>query len=185
MDVGAGSGNSSTNQSSGPPPVFCLCECQQWTPSPRTDVVPGLRWFHLPAPSRVLPWTATGLAPMWSCTNRASVGWSGCSAQAGCVRGQPQETHRELAESWTVSICCFCLLSGVSMCMLFVAESKFLTAPLSVPLISSQPTTLMAESKEELKSLLMRVKEESEKAGLKLNIRKTKITASIPSLHGK
>ena len=112
MDVGAGSGNSSTNQSSGPPPVFCLCECQQWTPSPRTDVVPGLRWFHLPAPSRVLPWTATGLAPMWSCTNRASVGWSGCSAQAGCVRGQPQETHRELAESWTVSICCFCLLSG-------------------------------------------------------------------------
>ena len=43
----------------------------------------------------------------------------------------------------------------------------------------------MAESKEELKSLLMKVKEESEKAGLKLNIQKTKITASIPSLHGK
>ena len=39
-------------------------------------------------------------------------------------------------------------------------------------------TTLMAESKEELKSLLMRVKEESEKAGLKLNIQKTKIMAS-------
>ena len=38
-------------------------------------------------------------------------------------------------------------------------------------------TTLMAESKEEPKSLLMRVKEESEKAGLKLNIQKTKITA--------
>ena len=41
-------------------------------------------------------------------------------------------------------------------------------------------TTLMAESKEELKSLLMKVKEESEKAGLKLNIQKTKITASGP-----
>ena len=41
-------------------------------------------------------------------------------------------------------------------------------------------TTLMAESEEELKSLLMRVKEESEKVGLKLNIQKTKITASIP-----
>ena len=41
-------------------------------------------------------------------------------------------------------------------------------------------TTLMAESKEELKSLLMRVKEESEKAGLKLNIQKTKIMASSP-----
>ena len=41
-------------------------------------------------------------------------------------------------------------------------------------------TTLMAESGEELKSLLMRVKEESEKAGLKLNIEKTKIMASGP-----
>ena len=39
-------------------------------------------------------------------------------------------------------------------------------------------TTLMAESKEELKSLLMRVKEESERAGLKLNIKKTKMMAS-------
>ena len=41
-------------------------------------------------------------------------------------------------------------------------------------------TTLMAESEEELKSLLMKVKEESEKVGLKLNIQKTKIMASCP-----
>ena len=41
-------------------------------------------------------------------------------------------------------------------------------------------TTLMAESEEELKSLLMKVKEESEKSGLKLNIQKTKIMASSP-----
>ena len=41
-------------------------------------------------------------------------------------------------------------------------------------------TTLMTESKEELKSLLMKVKEESEKVGLKLNIQKTKIMASSP-----
>ena len=41
-------------------------------------------------------------------------------------------------------------------------------------------TTLMAESKEELKSLLMKVKEESEKVGLKLNVQKTKIMASGP-----
>ena len=41
-------------------------------------------------------------------------------------------------------------------------------------------TTLMAESEEELKSLLMKVKEESEKAGLKFNIQKTKIMASGP-----
>ena len=45
-------------------------------------------------------------------------------------------------------------------------------------------TTLMAERKE-LKSLLMKVKEESEKAGLIFNIQKTKIMASGPSLHGK
>ena len=42
------------------------------------------------------------------------------------------------------------------------------------------PPTLMAESEEELKSLLMKVKEESEKVGLKLNIKKTKIMASGP-----
>ena len=44
----------------------------------------------------------------------------------------------------------------------------------------AEDTTLMAESEEELKSLLMKVKEESEKAGLKLNIQKTKIMASGP-----
>ena len=44
----------------------------------------------------------------------------------------------------------------------------------------SDETTLMAESEEELKSLLMRVKKESEKVGLKLNIQKTKIMASGP-----
>ena len=46
-------------------------------------------------------------------------------------------------------------------------------------------TTFMAESEEELKSLQMKVKEESEKVGLKLSIQKTKIMASGPSLHGK
>ena len=46
--------------------------------------------------------------------------------------------------------------------------------------IYADDTTLMAESEEELKSLLMKVKEESEKAALKLNIQKTKIMASSP-----
>ena len=49
----------------------------------------------------------------------------------------------------------------------------------------AEDTTLMAESEEELKSLLMKVKEKSEKAGLKLNIQKTKIMHLVPSLHGK
>ena len=48
----------------------------------------------------------------------------------------------------------------------------------------TEDSTLMAEN-EELKSLLMKVKEESEKVGSKLNIQKTKIMASGPTLHGK
>ena len=46
-------------------------------------------------------------------------------------------------------------------------------------------TTFMAESEEGLKSLLKKVKEESEKVGIKLNIQKTKIMHLVPSLHGK
>ena len=46
-------------------------------------------------------------------------------------------------------------------------------------------TTLMAESEEELKSLLMKVKEDSEKAGLKLNIQKWRLWNPVPSIYGK
>ena len=46
-------------------------------------------------------------------------------------------------------------------------------------------TTLMAESEEELKSLLMKVKEQSKKVGLKLNIKKLRSWYPVPSLHGK
>ena len=46
-------------------------------------------------------------------------------------------------------------------------------------------TTLMAESEEELKSILMKVTEESEKVGLKLNIQKTKVMYLVPSFHGE
>ena len=46
-------------------------------------------------------------------------------------------------------------------------------------------TILMVKSKEELKNLFMKVKEESERAGLKLSIRKIKIMHPVPSLHGK
>ena len=61
-------------------------------------------------------------------------------------------------------------------------ESKL---PGEVSITSDIITTLMEESEEELKSLLMKVKEESEKVGLKLNIQKTKIMHLVPSLHGK
>ena len=49
----------------------------------------------------------------------------------------------------------------------------------------AEDTTLMAESEEELKSLLMKVRVESEKVGLKLNIRKLRSWHPVPSLHGK
>ena len=49
----------------------------------------------------------------------------------------------------------------------------------------AEDTTLMTESEEGLKSLLMKVKEENEKVGLKLNIQEMKIMASVTSLHGK
>ena len=52
-------------------------------------------------------------------------------------------------------------------------------------LIYADDITLVAENKEELKSLLMRVKEESEKAGLKLNIQKQRSWHLVLSLHGK
>ena len=52
-------------------------------------------------------------------------------------------------------------------------------------LTCADDTTLMAESEEELKSLWIKMKEDSEKVGLKLNIQKTKIMASNPILHGK
>ena len=59
------------------------------------------------------------------------------------------------------------------------------TAGRNINLRYADDTTLMAESEEELKSLLMKVNEESGKSGLKLNIQKTKIMGWMPSFHGK
>ena len=61
--------------------------------------------------------------------------------------------------------------------MKYKLESRLLG---EISITSTDDTILMVESEEELKSLLMKVKEESEKVGLKLNIQKTKITASSP-----
>ena len=60
------------------------------------------------------------------------------------------------------------------------AEAGIKTAGRNINLRYADDTTLMTESEEELKSFLMKVKEESEKVGLKLNIQKTKIMASSP-----
>ena len=68
--------------------------------------------------------------------------------------------------------------------MKYKLESTLL-GEISVNLRYADDTTLMAESEEELKSLLMKVKGESEKVGLKLNIRKRRSWYLVPSLHGK
>ena len=60
------------------------------------------------------------------------------------------------------------------------AQARIKIAGRNINIRYSDDTTLMAENKEELKSLLMKVKEESEKLGLKLSIQKTKIMASSP-----
>ena len=64
-------------------------------------------------------------------------------------------------------------------------ESRFLGEISITSVRYADDTTLMTESKEELKSLLMKVKEQSEKVGLKLDIQKTKIRASSPTFNGK
>ena len=65
------------------------------------------------------------------------------------------------------------------------AQAGITIARRNINLRYADDTTLMAESEQELKSFLMKVKEESGKVGLKLNIQKMKIVASGPSLHGK
>ena len=65
------------------------------------------------------------------------------------------------------------------------AQAVFKIARRNNILRYADDTTLMAESKEELKSSLMKVKKESERAGLKLNIQKMKTLALVPTLHGK
>ena len=71
----------------------------------------------------------------------------------------------------------------MSGCMKHKLESRL---PGEISITSDmQMTTLMAESEEELKSFLMKVKEESDKVGLKPNIQKTKIMHLVSSLHSK
>ena len=66
------------------------------------------------------------------------------------------------------------------------AQARIKTAGIKIETLRyADDTTLMAESEEELKSLLMKVNEESEKAGLKLNIQKWRSWYLVPSRHGK
>ena len=76
----------------------------------------------------------------------------------------------------------FCFFNFILFCKLYIIV---LVLPNIKNLRYADDTTLMAESEEELKSLLMKVKEESGKVGLKLNIQETKIMASGPITSSK
>ena len=94
-----------------------------------------------------------------------------------------QQTGSKLGKEYVLSPC---LLNLYAEHIMWNARLDELQAGIKIAgrninnLIYADDTTLMAESEEELKSLLTRMKQESEKAGLKLNIQKTKIMASSP-----
>ena len=89
---------------------------------------------------------------------------------------------------YTLSLCLFKFYAEyiIQNARLDEAQAGIKIAERNISNLSyADDTTLMVESEEELNSLLMKVKEESEKVGLKLKIQKTKIMASVPSPHGK
>ena len=95
---------------------------------------------------------------------------------------------KEVCQGYILSCCLFNLHAEYIMQNAKVNESQagIKTAGRNINnLRYADDITLMEESKEELKSLLMKVKEESEKAGLKLNIKKLRSQHPVPSLHGK
>ena len=97
-----------------------------------------------------------------------------------------QQAGSKLGKEYVKAVCCHPAYLTY-MQMLGWMKHKLESRLLEQIVITSdmQITPPIAENKEELKSLFMKVKEESEKVGLKLNIQKSKITESVPSLHGK
>ena len=98
------------------------------------------------------------------------------------------QTRKGVHQGFILSPCLFNLHAEYIMrnAGLHEAQAGIKTAGRNINnLRYADDTTLMAESKEELKSLLMRLKEQREKAGLKVNIQKIKIKHLVPSLHGK
>ena len=110
-----------------------------------------------------------------------------CAGQEATIRTGHRttdwfKTGKGVRQACILSLCLFNLYAEYIMknAGLEEAQAGFKIARRNNILRYADDTTLMAESEEELKSLLMKVKEESEKVGLKLNIQKTKIMASSP-----
>ena len=155
------------------------------------------------------PWTAAHQAPLSTGFSRQEY-WSGLSFPFTRLPGWAQCNYRYAGQRATVrtrrgttdwfqigkGVCQGCILSPclfniyakyiMRKARLYEAQAGVKIAGRNINnLRCVDDTTLMAESKEDLKSLLMKVKEESEKAGLKLNIQTTKIMHLVPPLHGK
>ena len=95
---------------------------------------------------------------------------------------------KEVCQGYILSPCLFNLYAEYIMWNARLDKHKLesrLLGEITITWDNADDTTLMAESEEELKSLLMKVKEESEKTGLQLNIQKTKIMASGPIASGQ
>ena len=113
-----------------------------------------------------------------------------CTGQEATVRtrhGTTDQIGKGVCQGYILSPCLFNFYAEyiIRNAGLDEAQAGIKIAGINVNNLKyTDDTTLMAES-EELKSLLMKVKEKSEKAGLKLNIQKTKIMHLVPSLHGK
>ena len=97
------------------------------------------------------------------------------------------QIRKEVHQGYILSPCLFNLYAEyiVRNAGLDEAQAGIKIARRNINLRYADDTTLMEESEEELKSLLMKVKEESEKTGLKLNIQKQSSWNPVPSLHGK
>ena len=98
------------------------------------------------------------------------------------------KVEKGVQQGYVLSSCLFNFYEGYIMLNAGLGEAQTgikITVRNINKVRQADDTPLMAESEEELKSLLRKVKEKSEKAGLKFNIQKTKIKVSVPSLHDK
>ena len=130
----------------------------------------------------------TGISDHLTCLLRNLYAGQETTVRTGHGKTDWFEVRKGVRQGWILSPCLFNLYAEYIMrnARLDEAQAGIKIAGRNINnLRYADDTTLMAESEEELKSLLIKVKEKSEKAGLKLSVQKTKIMASVPSLHGK